>query len=123
MAGGWPMKRTREQKREELLKAAQTMIEELLDWEERAERPSLTQIENQVAKLRQQLGQRMAEMVIADQDAAQPAEAPLCPGCGERMRYKGQKRKTVESRLGTLAIKRGHYYCSRCKKRVFPPER
>jgi NADH pyrophosphatase NudC (nudix superfamily) len=117
------MKRTREQKREALLKAAQAMIEELLDWEERTERPNLTQIENRVAQLRQQLGQRMAEMVIADQDAAQPAEAPICPGCGERMRYKGQKRKTVESRLGTLAIERGYYHCSRCKKRIFPPQR
>ncbi len=117
------MKRTREQKREELLQAAEAMIEELLDWEERATRPNLTQIENRVSRLRQRLGQRMAEVVIADQDAAQPVEAPLCPGCGERMRYKGQKRKNVETRLGTLAIQRGYYYCSRCKKRIFPPQR
>ncbi len=117
------MKRTREQKREELLKAAQGMIEELLDWEERTERPNLTQIENCVVQLRQQLGQRMAELVIADQDAAQPVETPQCPGCGERMRYKGQKRKTVESRLGTLTVERGYYYCRRCKKRLFPPQR
>jgi DNA-directed RNA polymerase subunit RPC12/RpoP len=117
------MKRTREEKRAELLQAAEAMIEELLDWEERTERPNLAQVENRVVQLRQQLGQRMAEVVIADQDAVQPAEAPVCPGCGERMRYKGQKRKTVESRLGTLTIARGYYHCSRCKKRLFPPQR
>lgn len=117
------MRYTREQKRAELVKAAQAMIEELLDWEERTERPNLTQIENQVAQLRQRLGRRMAEVVIADQDAAQPVAAPLCPDCGERMRYKGQKRKMVESRLGPLTIERGYYHCSRCKKRIFPPQR
>jgi hypothetical protein len=31
-----PMRHTREQKRAELLKAAEAMIDEFLDWEERA---------------------------------------------------------------------------------------
>jgi hypothetical protein len=117
------MKRSREQKRDELLKAAQAMIEELLDWEERTAQPNLRQIEETVVQLRQKLGQRMAEVVIADQDAVQPAEAPGCPKCGERMRYKGQKHKAVESRLGTLAIQRGYYHCRRCQQRIFPPQR
>ena len=39
------MKHTREQKRAALLAQVQALIEEFLDWEEQAERPNLTQIE------------------------------------------------------------------------------
>jgi hypothetical protein len=117
------MRHTREQKRTELLKAAEAMIEEFLDWEEQANKPNLTEIEDEVLRLRRQLGQQMAEVAVADQDAVQLVEAPLCPQCGERMRYKGQKRHSVESRVGTLALRRGYYHCSRCRERVFPPQR
>lgn len=117
------MRHTREQKRAELVKAAEAMIEEFLDWEEQANKPNLAQIEDEVLRLRRQLGQQMAAVAIADQDAVQPVEAPLCPKCGERMRYKGQKGQTVESRVGALALRRGYYHCSRCRERVFPPER
>jgi hypothetical protein len=103
-----------------LLKAAEAMIEVFLDWEEQANKPDLTQIEDEVLRLRRQLGQQMAEVAIADQAALQPVEAPLCPKCGVRMRYKGQ---TVESRVGTLALRRGYYHCSRCRGRVLPPQR
>ena len=117
------MRHTREQKRAELVAAAVTLIDEFLDWEEQAEAPNLTQIEDAVLRVRRGLGQRLAEVAIADQDAVQPVMAPACPQCGEAMRYKGHKARTVESRVGTLAISRGYYHCSRCRERVFPPER
>jgi|PlaIllAssembly_1097288.scaffolds.fasta_scaffold38372_1 uncharacterized protein with PIN domain len=117
------MRQTREQKRAQLLKAAEALIEEFLDWEEQAHKPNLRQIEDEVLRLRGQLGRQMAEVAVADQDAAQPVEAPLCPKCGVRMRFKGQKRHSVESRVGTLVLSRGYYHCSRCRERVFPPER
>jgi uncharacterized protein with PIN domain len=116
------MRHTREQKRAELLKAAEAMIDEFLDWEEQASKPNLSQIEAEVLRVRGQLCKRMAEVAVADQDAAQPVEAPACPGCGAPMRNKGQKGHTVESRVGTLVIKRGYYHCNRCRKRVFPPQ-
>jgi hypothetical protein len=117
------MRHTREQKRAELLKAAEALIEEFLDWEEQANKPNLTQIEDEVLCLRGQLGRQMAAVAIADQDAVQPVAAPVCSSCGAPMRYKGQKGQKVESRVGTLTLKRGYYYCSRCRERVFPPQR
>jgi DNA repair exonuclease SbcCD ATPase subunit len=117
------MRRTREQKRAELLQAAEAVIEEYLDWEERTSKPNLTQIEDEVLKLRWRLGQRMAEVALADQEATQPVAAPACPTCGQPMRYKGQKALPVESRLGGLRVERGHYYCARCHSGLFPPGR
>jgi len=116
------MRQTREQKRAALLKAAEAMIEEFLDWGEQTAKPNLTQIEDEVLLLRRALGQRMAEVAIADQEAVQPVEAPACPQCGAAMRYKGQKEAKLESRLGSLVVARGHYYCARCQSGVFPPE-
>lgn len=115
------MKLTRAQKREKLEKAAAEMIEALLDWEEENERPNLTALEDEVLRLRQQFGQELARTVVEGQEAQQPAENPRCPDCGGEMRYKGRKRKGVESRVGELAIKRGYYTCSGCKRGFFPP--
>ena len=115
------MKHTREQKRAQLLVAAQAAIEEYLDWEEGAEKPNLTAIEEEVLRVREGFGQRLAEVALGDQDAKQPVTAPVCPSCGEAMRYKGQKRLDTESRVGLLAIDRGHYYCAHCDSGLFPP--
>ena len=115
------MKNTREQKRAKLLAAAQAVIEELLDWEEQADRPKLTDIETEVLALRERFGQRMAEVVLADQVAKQPVAATECPCCGQPMRYKGQKGLEVESQVGLLSLERGHYYCARCHSGLFPP--
>ncbi len=116
------MRHTREQKRAELMQAAEAMIKEFLDWEEQTERPNLSQIEAAVLKARRQLGERMAVVAIEDQDAAHPVEAPLCEQCGQRMRYKGQKARAVESLVGTLRFKRAYYHCRHCQSERFPPQ-
>jgi uncharacterized protein with PIN domain len=115
------MKATRVQKKAELMAEAQALIEELLDWDERTKKPNLTQIEDEILALRERMGQRMAEVMIAGQEAVQPAVTPSCPTCGEAMRYKGRKEIDAESRLGALAVDRGYYYCARCEGGLFPP--
>jgi uncharacterized protein with PIN domain len=115
------MKRTRDQKKAELLAHAEVVIEELLDWDEETERPNLRQIEEVVLRLRQRLGERLAEVVAEGQEAVQPAETPRCPSCGEAMRYKGRKGLDVESLVGALDLERGHYHCARCRSGIFPP--
>jgi hypothetical protein len=116
------MRHTRAQKRAELTAVFGELIEEFLDWEEQAERPNLTELEDEVLRVRRALGARLAEVALADQEAVQPVVAPACSGCGEPMRYKGRKVRMVESRVGTLTISRGYYHCSRCRERLFPPQ-
>lgn len=117
------MRFSREQKRAELLQAAEAMIDEFLDWEEQAEKPNLSEIEAAVLQVRRQMSERLAVVAIEDQEAAQPAEAPVCLVCGARMRYKGQKPRTVVSLVGTLRFKRAYYHCSHHQGEHFlPPE-
>lgn len=115
------MKLTRAQKKAKLQAAAEALIEQLLDWDEETQRPNLTAIEEAVLSVRQQMGQEMAAVLVAGQEARQPVEPPRCPHCGQPMRYKGQKDRAVESRLGGIEIERGYYSCPACASGSFPP--
>ncbi len=117
------MRQSRAQKEAALRAAAEAMIKQFLDWEEQAAKPNLTEIEEVVLKLRQEMSERMAEVAISDQEARQPVEGVCCSECGEPMRNKGLKDCDVESRLGRLAVARGYYYCARCQSGLFPPGR
>ena len=70
------MNRTGDQLRAELLAAAEEVIDELLEWHERSEAPTLVEIEDAVLDLRKRLGERMAQAVIEDQEAVHPIPGP-----------------------------------------------
>ena len=105
----------------ELMKEAEAVIDDLLDWHETTERPNLSQVEAEVLELRQRLSEEMAVTVIEHQAAVRPVPGPRCGCCGQEMRYKGMKEKTVMSWVGALRLERGYYYCDRCRTGLFPP--
>jgi uncharacterized protein with PIN domain len=107
--------------RAELLAEAERSIDDLLDWADQTPRPNLTQIENAVLKMRQQLSEQAAQAVIETQAAQRPVPGPLCPTCQQEMHDKDTKAQTVESRVGHLRIVRGYYYCETCQQSLFPP--
>jgi hypothetical protein len=104
-----------------MMEEAEEIIDELLKWDEKNPKPTLTQIEDIVLELRKRMSERMAEALIEKQANKQPVPGPSCPECGIEMRYKGQKQRQVESRAGGLQLERGHYYCPKCKAGHFPP--
>lgn len=115
------MKSSREERKARLMKAAEEVIDELLDWSETTPEPNLTQIEALVRRLRKTLGEQMALEVVNVQEARQPVPGPGCPKCQQEMRYKGQKKTTIESWVGDLTMERGYYHCPDCKVGLFPP--
>ena len=115
------VKSSRTERKARLMKAAEEMIDELLDWSEATPESNLTQIEAVVGRLRKALGEQMALEVIDGQEGKQPVPGPLCPECEQEMRYKGQKEVTVESWVGDLRVQRGYYHCPDCKVGFFPP--
>lgn len=115
------MKRTREERRAALEAKAKELIEELMEWSEETDRPNLTQIEDEILKLRQTLSESMLETVIEDQESRRPVPGPKCAQCGKEMQLKGDKSRQVTSRVGETKLVRGHYYCSHCQESVFPP--
>lgn len=115
------MKKTREELGQELRQKTEIMIEEVLDWYEANERPTMNQIEMEVLVIREKLGQATAGALIQAQEAVHPEQVPVCPKCQEPMRHKGEKRKSIDGLIGTVGIERVYYYCSECETGLFPP--
>ncbi len=63
----------------------------------------------------------MALTLIEAQANAHPVPGPSCPTCGREMHYKDVKGEVMESRVGTLPLKRNYYYCETCRCGLFPP--
>ena len=115
------MKQSREQKKAELMTRIESAVDELLDWEEQHERPTLTQIEDIVLALRKQIGEEMANEVLARVSGKTVVPGPACPKCGREMRYKGEREKQIESRAGEVELERSYYACEECEEGIFPP--
>ncbi len=115
------MKRSREQIKAELMKKAEVEIDRLLNWEEKADKPTLTDFEEEVLAARRALSEAMLEALMTGQENGQPAERVICPQCGQPMENKGSQPKQVETRAGSLRLKRQYEYCPRCKKGFFSP--
>ena len=115
------MKRTREDKRAALEAKAKELIDELMKWSDETEKPTLTQMEEEIMRLRQKLSESMLEAVIEKQEKQRPVPGPRCPKCWAEMDYKGEKTRRVTSRVGEVEVERGYYHCSQCKESIFPP--
>ena len=86
------MPSSRERRKVSMLREAERLVDELLDWVDQTSEPNLTQIEDKVLELRQRFSEEMARGVIEAQEVKQPVIAPCCPKCREKMTYKGQKK-------------------------------
>lgn len=115
------MTKNREELRVEMLRKAEAMIDDLLDWREKTDAPDFDQIEKQVLHLRQEISLEMGQELLASETATTPADEVECPTCKQPMRYKGVNGKQVSSLLGTLKLQRAYYYCSGCQRGHFPP--
>jgi uncharacterized protein with PIN domain len=115
------MPRTRAEIKAELQAEAERLIDALLDWTDKVEAPNLTQIEDEVLKLRQQFSEKLGEAAVDVQATAEPLTVK-CPQCGRAMHQKKKRQhRRVESRVGGVALKRAYYYCDTCRVGLFPP--
>jgi hypothetical protein len=109
-----------EQRKARLMKQAESLIDELLEWTDNRTEPNLSQIEDIVLELRRRFSEEMAREVVEAQEAKQPVPGPACPKCEQEMRYKGQKEVEPRTWVGDVKITRGYYHCAACQEGFFP---
>ena len=115
------MPRTRAELQAELEAQAAQLIESALTWNDHAEAPTLSEIEDQVLKLRKQFGEKWAGALVASQPTAEPLTV-VCPDCQRSMhRKRRRQRRRVESQVGSVSVERAYYYCEHCRRGFFPP--
>jgi len=115
------MRQERGERKAALMREAERLIDELLDWEAKKEAPNLGEIEEEILVIRAELGREMLKSVLEGQVSGRPVPGPKCKACGQEMRYKGLKGKQVESLAGGMTVERGSYYCDGCGVGFFPP--
>lgn len=115
------MKLSRAELKAKLMADLEMKVDELLDWNEQNQKPTLTQIEDAVLKMRKQVGEGAANALVANQGSTIASERPTCPTCGQAMLNKGYRANQIESRAGSLQTERIYYYCPVCQTGTFPP--
>lgn len=115
------MKTNQEKLKVEFMAEAELLFDQLMKWDEETSEPNMTQIENIILKIRQQLGEKMAQSLLVRQEKRQPTEKMICPNCRSELENKGQKKNRIESQIGSIQLERSYYYCPECRKGFFPP--
>jgi hypothetical protein len=114
------MHKTRKQVKEAMMRAMEAEVDALMEWLDATPTPNLTEIEEQVIRLREVVSAKTTAAVLEGQVACDPLEAH-CPGCGGVAIPKGLKKLGIQSSCAALDVDRSYWYCPSCKKGFFPP--
>lgn len=71
-----------------------------------------------------EVGDQLARQVMNHQMTPErpAAEEAECPKCHRLGRWKGQRKRRVETRRGPIHVSEPEYYCHRCRRSFFPAD-
>ena len=113
------MLNNREELEKQLRAKAEKSIRKLLDNLPDKSELTMTDIENLVGEMGQEVTQGATE-AIAQGEQAEPSEV-ICEGCQVRMHKRGRRKKRVVTKRGEIELERAYYVCPQCGVGVFPP--
>jgi hypothetical protein len=103
----------------QMMAEAEEAIDKLLAGRSEKESLMLSDIERLVRTAGQQLMERFTQELVGAE--AEEKGTCLCPECGEKAKYKGQKRRHLATETGEVRLERAYHYCPNCQKGFFPP--
>ena len=112
------MSESRTELKAKLMRQYEALLDSVLRDESSAQ--TLTEIEDLALRVRGEVGVQVTTALVAN-ESGQRLPSPRCEGCGQEMRYKGQKHRYLRTRSGEIAIERAYYHCPRCQQGLFPP--
>jgi hypothetical protein len=112
------MKATKTELRAALMAQVEALVEEALAKSDGRKR--LEDIEELVYETTRRVGQALEAGILKEQGQVS-GPGSVCAGCGQEMRYKGDKQRYVVTRNGEQQVERGYYYCPDWGSGLFPP--
>jgi hypothetical protein len=103
-----------------LLARLEASIDKALEQADKAERLTITDIEEIALQARAEVGEQVTAVLDEGSHGAS-VPGPRCSRCGREMAYKGTKRRYVGTRSGDVQVARAYYYCGVCRRGAFPP--
>ena len=103
----------------QMMAEAEKAIDRLLAGVEEKEDLMLSDIERLVRTAGQRVMEQFTQELVRAE--AEVEGSNICPECGQKMRYKGQKGRNLATETGDVSLQRAYYYCPKCRKGVFPP--
>lgn len=115
-------KMSRQERKEAFLRKAEAMFEEMEAWYDEHPEATFGEIEAEARQQRRELMGEALEVLVNGRDVGKGEEAPACPGCGQKMTFKGYRRRRVVGLEGESVLERAYYVCPGCTgETVFPP--
>ena len=102
-----------------MMAEAEKAVERLLADRSEKEDLALSDIERLVRRAGQAVMEGFTGELVEEE--AQKPQSRICPTCGQKMRYKGEKARDLVTETGEVRLERAYYYCPSCRKGVFPP--
>jgi hypothetical protein len=109
---------SKEDRKAQLMRAAEELIDRMLAEEKPANEILFEDIEQAALRVGHGL---QAEIMAEAAVSVEQGEDIRCPRCEKRMAYQGLRSRPVVSEAGEVTIQRGYYYCRTCKHGSFPP--
>jgi uncharacterized protein with PIN domain len=103
----------------QMMAQAEAAIEALLAERQKKGKLDLSDIEHLAREAGQRVMQELTVDLVNTEAAAE--EGTKCPGCGQKLCYKGEKARDLVTETGEVRLERGYYYCPTCRKGIFPP--
>jgi hypothetical protein len=104
-----------------LMAEAEKAIDVLLARKPKTEDITLSDIEQLAVQGGANFREAVLESLVGESSAADAAGKSACPTCGETLHYKGKRPKNVVTEAGEVRVERDYYYCTHCRRGVFPP--
>jgi hypothetical protein len=122
MAARRVRRKSREELKAELMVYFEQKADELLDWQEKQGATDLWTIEELVEQAGRAMQGKLVESLVEGQQRGLSV-SEMCPTCGRRLEYWGERRRGVETSVGPINLNRPYYYCRHCQVGFFPSGR
>lgn len=111
---------TQKKQEKDFVTESREMYDRLRAWRKTHPDVTFDEIAEAVRREREQLTGRLVTELAVQGEKLEQWQEERCPGCGEKARYKGMRKRQVVHKEGESTLERPYYSCPHCGEGFFP---